>query len=315
MDRKVKAASISVASNTFLLALKLVVGLITGSISIVSAAADSLNDLTASIIAFFSVRASAVPADEEHPFGHGKIENISAAAQALLIFGAAIYIIFEAIDKIMRPRPLQSLPLGLIVIGVTAVLDIFVSRYLLKVARETDSAAIRADAYHLTTDVWTSIGVFAGLILIETTGLLIFDPIVALCVAATILWVAFSLTRESAGLLLDRRLPIEEISTIERIVMGTPRVVGFHKLRTRKSGATRQVDYHLIVPANMPVLEAHNIAQEIENRIKTELSYVTVVTHIEPDTHDMTSEPDTEIRHPALRIVRYHARRLRRKLR
>ncbi|MEN6358028.1 MAG: cation diffusion facilitator family transporter [Armatimonadota bacterium] len=315
MDRKVRAASLSVLSNTFLLALKLVVGLITGSISIISAAADSLNDLTASIIALLSVRASAAPADEEHPFGHGKIENISAAAQALLIFGAALYIIYEAVDKILSPKPLQSLPLGLMVIGMTAALDVFVSRYLLRVARETDSAAIRADAYHLTTDVWTSIGVFAGLILIEVTGLLIFDPIVALGVAATILWVAFTLTRESAGLLLDRRLPTDEITKIGQIVMSTPKVVGFHKLRTRKSGSARQIDYHLIVPADMPVLEAHNIAQEIENRMKTVLPDATVVTHIEPDTLDMTSEPDTRIRHPALRMVRVHAWRLRRRLR
>lgn len=315
MDRKVKAASVSVISNTFLLVLKLIVGLITGSISIISAAADSLNDLTASIIAFFSVRASAVPADEEHPFGHGKIENISAAVQALLIFAAALYIIYEAVDKILHPRALQSLPLGLFVIGTTAVVDIFVSRYLLRVARETDSAAIKADAYHLTTDVWTSVGVFLGLILIEVTGLLIFDPLVALGVAVTILWVAFTLTVESAGLLLDRRLPADEINKIEEIVMSTPKVVGFHKLRTRKSGSSRQIDYHLILPSEMPVIEAHNIAQSIENKMKAGLQNVTVVTHIEPDTLDMTREPDTEIRHPALRRVRIHAWRLRRRQR
>lgn len=295
--------------------MKLIVGLITGSISVISAAADSLNDLAASIIAFFSVRASIVPADEEHPFGHGKIENISAAAQALLIFAAAVYIIYEAIDKIRHPRPLQSLPLGLIVIGLTAIVDIVVSRYLLKVAQETDSAAIKADAYHLTTDVWTSIGVFIGLIIVEFTGLQIFDPIVALGVAATILWVAFTLTRESTRFLLDIRLPINEIQELEELVMSTPKVVGYHKLRTRKAGSTRQIDYHLIVPADMSVLEAHTIAQEIENKMKAKLTDATVVTHIEPDTIDMTTEPDTEIRQRDLRRIHFHGRRFHRRMR
>jgi cation diffusion facilitator family transporter len=304
-----------VISNTSLLIMKLIVGLITGSISVISAAADSLNDLAASIIAFFSVRASIVPADEEHPFGHGKIENISAAAQALLIFAAAVYIIYEAINKIMNPRPLQSLPLGLIVIGLTAIVDIVVSRYLLKVAQETDSAAIKADAYHLTTDVWTSIGVFIGLIIVEFTGLQIFDPIVALGVAATILWVAFTLTRESTRLLLDMRLPVSEIQELEELVMSTPKVVGYHKLRTRKAGSTRQIDYHLIVPADMSVLEAHTIAQEIENKMKAKLIDATVVTHIEPDTIDMTTEPDTEIRQRDFRRVHFHGRRFHRRIR
>lgn len=315
MDRKVKAASLSVVSNTSLLIMKLIIGLITGSISVISAAADSLNDLMASIIAFFSVRASIAPADEEHPFGHGKIENISAAAQALLIFAAAVYIIYEAIDKIFHPKPLESLPLGLAVIGITAIVDIVVSRYLLKVARETDSAAIKADAYHLTTDVWTSLGVFVGLIIVEFTGLQIFDPIVALGVAATILWVSFTLTRESTHFLLDVRLPMSEIQELEELIMGTPKVVGYHKLRTRKAGSTRQIDYHLIVPSDISVLEAHNIAQEIENKMKVKLTDATVVTHIEPDTIDMTIEPNTEIRRRDFRRVHFHGKRFHRRKR
>ncbi|MCE5314777.1 MAG: cation diffusion facilitator family transporter [Armatimonadota bacterium] len=314
MDRKVKAASVSVISNVSLLVMKLVVGVLTGSISIISAAADSLNDLVASLIALLSVRASGVPADDEHPYGHGKIENISAAVQALLIFGAAIYIIYEAIRKIVNPRPLESVPLGLVVMGITALVDVFVSRYLLRVSRETDSAAIRADAYHLTTDVWTCLGVFAGLILIEFSGLQIVDPIVALGVAATILWVAYSLTRESANMLLDRRLPTEEIRILEEAVMGTPKVVGYHKLRTRKSGSAREIDFHLIVPAAMPVMEAHNIAQKIENKMRARLPNTTVVTHIEPDTINEISKPDTEIRRrPAFRFRPLRARRVHRR--
>ena len=194
MDRRVKAASVSVISNTTLLALKLIVGVISGSISIISAAVDSLNDLMASVIAFFSIRAATRPPDIEHPYGHGKIENISSAIQALLIFAAAVYIIIEAVRKLINPEPLQNLGLGLMVMAITAVVDLFVSRYLLKVANETDSAAVRADAYHLTTDVWTAIGVFIGLLLVRLTGIVAFDSIVALVVAVVVIRVSYILT-------------------------------------------------------------------------------------------------------------------------
>jgi len=257
---------------------------------------DSLNDLAASIIAFFSVRASDAPADLEHPYGHGKIENISAGIQAMLIFFAALYIIYEAVDKILNPRPVQAIAFGLVVIGITAVVDVFVSRYLLKVASETDSAAIRADAYHLTTDVWTSIGVFLGLLIVWATGVQLFDSIVALGVAATILNVAFRLTIESTNMLLDIRLPEEEIKQLQHEVMSTPKVVGFHRLRARKVGSAREIDYHLILPSSMPVARAHIIAQEIEDRMQQRFPNTTVVTHIEPNTPDIIGEPNTTMR-------------------
>jgi len=295
VTRQVKAASVSVASNTSLLILKTVVGLLTGSVGVLSAAADSLNDLAASIIAFFSVRASGQPADTEHPYGHGKIENISAAIQALLIFTAAIYIIYEAINKIIKPEPLVAPVAGMAVMVVTAVLDLFVSRYLLKVARETDSSAIRADAYHLTTDVWTAAGVFVALGLVEITGIRLFDPIVALIVAAAIIRVAITLTLEAAGVLIDARLPEDELHQLEEIVMKTPRVVGFHKLRTRRSGPYRQIDYHLIVPGSMPVVEAHKLTEQIEDAIRRRFPHTTVVTHIEPDQPTETNKPDTAL--------------------
>ncbi len=295
MTRTVKAASISVASNTSLLILKTVVGLLTGSVGVLSAAADSLNDLMASIIALLSVRASAQPADVEHPFGHGKIENVSAAAQAILIFAAAIYIIYEAITRIVTPEPLVAPVWGMVVMVVTAVLDLIVSRYLLEVARETDSSAIRADAYHLTTDVWTASGVFVALGLVELTGIRLFDPIVALIVAAAIIRVAVTLTLEAAGVLIDARLPEDELRELEQIVMKTPKVVGFHKLRTRRSGPTRQIDYHLIVPGSMPVVEAHKLTETIEDAIRRRFPRTTVVTHIEPDQITEITKPDTAL--------------------
>lgn len=296
MTRQVKAASVSVISNTLLLIVKLVVGLLSGSVAVLSAAADSLNDLTASIIALISVRASGRPADTEHPYGHGKIENISAAIQALLIFAAAGFIVYEAIQKILKPEPLFAPVAGMAVMAITAVVDLFVSRYLLKVACETDSSAMRANAFHLTTDVWTAIGVFVTLGLVEIMKIQLLDPIVALIVAAAIIRVAITLTLEATGVLIDARLPEDELRKIEEIVMKTPRVVGFHKLRTRRSGPYRNIDYHLIVPGCMPVIDAHKLTEQIESAIQRCLPHATVVTHIEPDQLTETTKPDTSLR-------------------
>lgn len=284
MSRQTRAASISVLSNTGLLILKTTVGVLTGSVGVLSAAADSLNDLAASVIAFFSVRASALPADTEHPYGHGKIENISSAVQALLIFAAAVYIIYEAINRILNPGHLKSPGWGMLVMVITAVVDLGVSRYLLKVARETDSAAIRTDAYHLTTDVWTAGGVFIALGLVYLTGNRLFDPIVALIIAAVIIRLAVVLTLEAAGVLIDSRLPEHELRQLEEIVRKTPKVVGFHKLRARKSGPNREIDYHLVVADDMTVSEAHDLTVTIESDIQERFPNTTVVTHIEPES-------------------------------
>lgn len=310
MDRRVKAASVSVASNTGLLAIKLTVGIITGSVSIISAAVDSFNDLAASLIALFSVRASAAPADAEHPYGHGKVENISGAVQALLIFAAALYIIYESVSKILTPEPIEALGLGMAVMAATAAVNVFVSRYLLAVADETESPAIRADAYHLTTDVWTSLGVLAALALVWYTGVQLWDPIVALAVAAAVIRVAYLLMRDATNVLVDMRLPEDEVRELERIVMQSPGIIGYHKMRTRKSGTHREIDYHLLVPASMPVLDAHRLAQSIEDKMRRKFPRVTVVTHIEPDTVEMLAQPDTEIkRRPPPRRVRRRRQR------
>lgn len=305
MTRQTKAAAISVLSNTSLLILKTTVGVLTGSVGVLSAAADSLNDLAASIIAFFSVQASGQPADTEHPYGHGKIENISSAVQALLIFAAAIYIVYEAINKILTPEPLRSPQWGMAVMAITAVVDLGISKYLLKVAEETDSAAIRANAYHLTTDVWSAIGVFIALGLVYVTGIRLFDPIVALLVAAAIVRVAIMLIMETAGVLMDARLPEHEVRQMEEIVMKTPGVVGFHKLRARKSGPYRQIDFHLIVPGKTPVAHAHALSEEIESAVHDRFHNTTIVTHIEPDTASETRAPNTAL-HRTQRTRRPH---------
>ena len=296
MNRKVIAASISVGSNSILVALKLVVGIMTGSVSIISEAAHSMLDLFAAVIAFLSVRVSGRPADKEHPFGHGKIENLSGAIEAVLILAAAAFIIHESIDKFKYPRGVDNVTLGIYVMGISIVLNVIVSHYLFKIAKETDSMALEADAHHLSTDVMTSAGVFIGLGLIKLTGWHILDPLVALIVALMIMKVAFSLTWKAAGPLLDVQLPDAEIQELQEIVMSTSKVRGCHKFRTRKAGSCREVDFHLIVPQSMPVIEAHTIAETIEDEMKSKFPNTNVITHIEPDTRENTTAPQTSLK-------------------
>ena len=313
MDRKVKAATLSVASNSVLVASKVAVGIVTGSVSILSEAANSALDVFASVIAFLSVRVSGQPADREHPYGHGKMENLSGAVEAVLILATGVFIVHEAMDKLRNPADVKHVFWGLCVMGFSFVADVVVSRHLFRVARETDSIALEADAYHLSTDVWTSMGVFVGLALIKLTGWQIIDPIVAMIVAVMIMKVAFSLTWKAARPLLDVRLPDNELKELEEMVMGTPKIVGYHKLRTRKSGPYREIDVHLIVPERMPVREAHQIAENIEDKMREAFPDTHVVTHIEPDTAEVTNEPDTEIRrHPPQRKTRQFPKRRRR---
>ncbi len=296
MDKRGFAAALSVASNSLLVAAKLLVGLLTGSVSVISEAAHSGLDLFAAVIAYFSVKICSKPADHEHPFGHGKFENLSGAVEAFLILLAAIFIIHESLDKLRNPRAVETPEWGLLVMAVSIVVNIFVSRYLFKVAKLTDSIALEADACHLSTDVWTSIGVFVGLGILKLTDWHIVDPIVAIAVALMIIRVAFSLTWKAAGPLLDQKLPDGEVREVRAVVMSNPRVVGYHKLRTRKSGPYREIDYHLIVPGDISVDEAHQIAEHIEDEIRRRYPGAHVVTHIEPDTAETVDEPGTHIR-------------------
>lgn len=298
MDRKSLAAGLSIASNSILVVVKLVFGLLSGSVSIVSEAAHSGIDLFAAVIAFFSVRMCHKPADREHPFGHGKIENLSGAIEAFLILLVAIFIIHESIDKLRHAHAIEMTEWGLAVMAISILANTIVSRFLFKVAKETDSIALEADAYHLSTDVWTSAGVFVGLAIIKLTGWHIVDPLVAIAVALMIIQVAFSLTLRATGPLLDTKLPDKELGEIRDMVMSHPHIVGYHKLRTRKSGPYREIDYHLIVPGDISVEEAHEIAERIEDEMRRRYPGTHVVTHIEPDTTETISEPGTHVKKP-----------------
>jgi cation diffusion facilitator family transporter len=280
---KTSAAGLSILSNSTLVGLKVGVGLAMGSVSVLSEGVHSGVDLLAALIAFFSIRAAARPADEDHEFGHGKIENISGAVEALLIFLAAGLITYEAANKIREATGLESIDLGIALMAVSAVVNFFVSRHLHKIARATDSVALEADAWHLTTDVYTSLGVVAGLVAVRVTGLSILDPVVAIGVAMLILRAAWNIAWKAVGGLLDTRLPLSEEEIIRAsITEHLGDVVGFHKLRTRKAGSQRYIDLHLVLPKSATLEEAHRLCDHLEDDIKRKLSDGLVTIHCEP---------------------------------
>jgi len=281
MNLKVKTAGLSVVSNTLLIIMKLVVGIITGSVSIISEAIHSSMDLVAAIIAFFSVRVSDNPPDKRHPYGHGKFENISGVIEALLIFIAAIWIIVESVKKLFGEEIiLEKIWIGSLVMAVSAIVNIFVSKRLYKVARETGSVALEADALHLKTDVYTSAGVAAGLILILLTDIQWLDPLVAILVALFILKESYSLLKRAFFPLLDIAWSDEEISGLKKRLMEMG--VQYHDLRTRVAGNYRFIDIHVEVPADESVGNAHKYCDMIEDKLMATYENLTVNIHVEP---------------------------------
>jgi cation diffusion facilitator family transporter len=277
------ALKLSITTATTLTLIKIIVGLLTGSISILAEALHSLIDLAAAVIAFISVKIAEKPADEGHPFGHGKAENISGSIEALLIFSAAVLITIEAVRKIITGESLEKVEFGIGIMAFASIANYLVSRQMLKVARATDSIAVEADARHLTTDILTSASVMTGLVLIKITGFTQLDPIVALGVAVLIVRIAYSVLRRSFSGLVDVRLPkAEEDEIIATIKEHTSQLAGFHEVRTRKSGSQRFIEFHLMLPRNASVEEAHNMCDHLEADLKNRLPNSNITIHVEP---------------------------------
>jgi cation diffusion facilitator family transporter len=284
-----RAAVVSVISNSVLVVAKLVVGLAIGSVAVVSEAIHSAVDLVAALIAWFAVTVAGKPADEDHPYGHGKVENISAVVEALLIVGASAWIIVEAVAKLSNPGTVHGAGWGFAVMGLSAGVNILVSTHLMRVGKECDSIALQADAWHLRTDVYTSAGVMLamGVIWVGASflGLNLWwvDPVVAILVAMLILKAAFELTWQAGGDLMDRGLPPAEVSWICDYARSfLPRITGFHDLRTRKAGAHRFVDIHVVVDHAQTVGQAHEIAEELEMGVTRQFPGTMVTVHLDP---------------------------------
>ncbi len=280
-----EVARFSIYSNTILLVLKFATGLFIGSISVLSEALHSGIDLVAAIIANYSVGKAGKPADDVHTFGHGKFENVSGTVEAILIFVAAIIILYKSIEKIMTPNGIDHdlIGVGIVIMGISAFVNFYVSRKIMKVAKKAESIALEADAYHLTTDVYTSAGVFIGLILIQITKNPIFDPILAIIVALIILKASYDLTKRSVSGIMDVKLSDNEENIIRSIISEHySDYAEYHDLRSRMSGAERFVDLHLVVPKNQNVAEAHDFCDHLEKDIKEKIPNLSILIHIEP---------------------------------
>jgi cation diffusion facilitator family transporter len=284
--KKTSVPIISITSNSVLLIFKIVAGVLMGSVAVISEAVHSGIDLLASAVAFASIRKAEQPADQDHPFGHGKFENISGFFEALLIFFAAGLIIFEAIKKLLHPLLIEKLGWGIGVMAVSTIVNICVSQILFKSAKKHGSIAIEADAMHLWTDVFTSGGVMAGLVIIRLTHWEVLDPVIAIFVAGLILKASFDLTIKAIADLADHQLPENELSAIRSVVDGYPEVDGYHKLRTRKSGSRREIDLHIQIDKNTTLATSHDLCFRIENAIKTELPGAYVTIHVEPSREE-----------------------------
>ena len=291
------AARLSILVVVSLIVLKVVVGIITGSLSVLAQAIDSFLDLFAVIITFLAISVAARPADESHPFGHGKAENIAAIIQAVLIFIAGGSIIYAAVRRIQTEAALEMTEAGMTVMAVSIAASIFLSRYLLRVARREDSMALEANAHNIAADVYSAAAVFVALLIVRFTDITIIDPILAGLVALYIFKVAFDVLRKSYGGLVDVKLPEDEENAVKSAItehFGTE-VVSFHKLRTRKAGSQRHVDLHLVMPKHFSVEKAHNMCDHLEKDIESRLLRTDVVIHVEPcdencDVCDLTCE-------------------------
>jgi cation diffusion facilitator family transporter len=284
---KTGAATLSVTSNSVLIALKLAAGAITGSIAIITEALHSAIDLVASVVALVSVRKADEPADAEHPYGHEKVENLAAAIEGMLILVGAGVIVYEATRRLTTGSEIRDLGIGIAVIGFSAIANFFVSAFLRRRSRELHSPALEGDAAHLATDALTSVGVLVGLFLVEITGEPAFDAIAALCLAVAIVFSGFRILTRSSRVLVDEAPPAADLDRIERVISSqrtdAPEIAGYHKLRARRGGARTYVDMHLQFRSGTTLERAHALAHRLRDGIEAEISRSEVLIHLEPE--------------------------------
>jgi cation diffusion facilitator family transporter len=284
ISAKAGAATLSIVSNSLLIALKIAAGAITGSIAIITEAAHSAIDLLASVIALVSVRKADEPPDPEHPYGHEKVENLAAAIEGMLILVGAGIIVYEATRRLVVGAHLEHLGVGLAVIAFSALANFVVSAFLSRRAREFGSAALAGDAAHLRADALTSLGVLVGLGLAEVTGNPVFDPIAALVVAGAIVFAGVRILSGSSKVLVDEAPPPQELDRIEAAIAAArpPEMVGYHKLRARRAGMRRHIDLHVQFRSGTTLEDAHSLAGRLRAAIEAELPGSEVLIHVEP---------------------------------
>ncbi|MEW7872134.1 cation diffusion facilitator family transporter [Bacillus velezensis] len=285
MENTSKIAFLSVISNSLVVMLKIVVGIITGSVAILSEAIHSFLDLIAAFIAFISVRISKKPADTGHPYGHGKVENLSGTIETILIFAAGIWMIYECGQKLVNPAPVHLPVLGIVVMLAGALINLIVSKFVKREAEKVNSVAMKSNALHLLTDVYTSLGVAASLLVVTLTEWYILDPIIGMVLAVYIIYEAFKLMKEAFPPLIDTRLSEEEEKTILKIIETFQQeFIEIHDFRTRRSGPQEYIDFHLVVPSHVTIKDVHDLCDRIERDITDEFKQAQVMIHPEPES-------------------------------
>jgi len=280
-------AWLSVGAAVVTIAMKTVAYLLTGSVGLLSDALESVVNLVAAVLALIAISAAARPADAKHHFGHGKAEYLSAGAEGVMIIIAAGLIVYAAIDRLISPRPLEDLGIGLAITLVATAVNGVVGVILLRQGRRHRSMALVADGKHLMTDVYTSIGVIVGVALVWLTGWLALDSLVAIAVGINILWTGYLLVRNAGRGLLDHALPAQDNERVIAVLRSfvdryPPGELEFHGLQTRESGRDRFVSLHVLVPGEWTVMRAHDLVEEVEEAIRQALPHAQVHTHLEP---------------------------------
>ena len=276
-------AWLSIGAALLTMALKAWAWWITGSVGLLSDAAESLVNLVAAVFSLFMLAFAARPADEGHPFGHGKAEYFASGFEGLLILLAAASIGWMAVNRLLHPQPLASLDIGLGLSGVATLVNLVVARILLRAGKRYDSIALEADGHHLMTDVWTTVAIVAGLAAYWLTSRPEIDPVIAILAALHICAAGLTLMSRSLAGLLDRRLPVDELARIQAVFRHyQTQGLDFHDLRTRQAGSHRLITVHVLVPGDYTVKQAHDVVEQIESEIRALFRATTIITHLEP---------------------------------
>ena len=285
-----RMALLSIVTSIATLVLKFGAYFLTGSVSLWSDALEALVNLAAGLIALGALTLAEQPADDRHAYGHDKAEYFASGVEGALILFAAIAIIWSAVGRIVSPQPLEQLGIGMLIAGLAALANFGAAWTMLRVAHQHDSIAIEADAKHLMTDVWTTVGILVGLaVVIWVPQWAILDPVMAIAVAVHILFTGFDLLRRSADGLMDAALPTADVQHMEALIVAElPSGTSFHALRTRKAGSRRFVECHLLVPGNITVSESHALCDRIEAALQAQFAKLNVTIHVEPGE---TSKP------------------------
>ncbi|MDP4007928.1 MAG: cation diffusion facilitator family transporter [Candidatus Peregrinibacteria bacterium] len=289
-NKKRTTALTSVIAASFLAILKMGFGITTGSLVILASSIDSILDIVASTFNYISIKESAKPPDEEHRYGHGKVESLAALFQSIVIFGSALFIIYKGILSITNGSHIDHLSDGIVVMVFSTIVSIALTYRLRKVGRELNSEVLKTDALHYATDIYQNIGVLITITLIYLTGIQIFDPIVAFIIGAYIIKQVWDIFISAINCLMDHELPHETKAKLKKIILSHPKTTDFHNLRTRKAGSTIFMDFHLELPHDIKLIEANSIAHEVEHMIQEEFPHAEVLIH--PDPYDDSKQDE-----------------------